>query len=53
MLIQAAPQRATILPPVAGERTGRAVWPCSEDTDWCGSFKLCSGDESEPEKEEF
>jgi hypothetical protein len=23
-------------------RTVRAVWPCTEDTDWCGGFRLRS-----------
>jgi hypothetical protein len=41
------------LPPVAGKRTGRAVWPSTEDTDWWGSFKPRSDAESEPDKEEF
>jgi len=45
--------RCAILPPVAGERTGRAVWPSTADTDWCGTFKPRSDAESEPDKEEF
>ena len=24
--------------PQRDKRSGRAVWPFSEDTDWCGSF---------------
>jgi hypothetical protein len=47
------PGRCAILPPVAGKRTGRAAWPSTEDTDWCGSFKPRSDAESEPDKEEF
>ena len=27
-----------ILPSIADQRTGRAVCPYTEDTDWCGSF---------------
>jgi hypothetical protein len=36
-----------------GKRIGRAGWPSTEDTDWCGSFKPRSDAESEPDKEEF
>lgn len=32
---------------------GRAVWPYIEDTGRCGSFKLRSDAESEPEKKDF
>ena len=41
--------RCAILPPLAGKRTGGAVWPTPEDANRCGSFHV----ESEPEKEEF
>lgn len=27
-------------PPVADERNHQAVWPFTEDTDWCGSFDV-------------
>jgi hypothetical protein len=26
------------LPPRRDKRTGRAVWPFTEDTDWCAAF---------------
>lgn len=29
-----------INPPVADERNGHAVWPFTEDTDWCGRFEI-------------
>jgi hypothetical protein len=45
--------RCEILPPVTAERTGRAVWPYTDDTDWWGSFKLRSEAESERDGEEF
>jgi hypothetical protein len=45
--------RCAILPPGAGKRTGGAVRPYTEDTDWCGSVKPRSDAGSEPEKEEF
>ena len=42
-----------MLPPLAGKRTGGAVWPWTEDTQRCGRFKPRSDVESEPAKEEF
>jgi hypothetical protein len=41
-----------ILPSIPGQRTGRAVCPCTEKTHWCGSFKLRSDVGSEPDQEE-
>jgi hypothetical protein len=38
------------LPSIAGKRRGRAIWPYSEDTDYCGKFKSRSDVESEPER---
>jgi len=52
-MLNLALRRCAILPPVAGKRTGRAVWPYTEDTDWCRSFKPRSDAESEPVREEF
>lgn len=36
-----------ILPPRAERHTGRAVWPYTEDTDWCGNFTETTAPPSE------
>ncbi|PZU95515.1 MAG: hypothetical protein DI527_00470 [Chelatococcus sp.] len=36
------------LPPGFDDRTGLAVWPFTEETDWCGEFAL---DEARDEEE--
>ena len=35
-------------PPGFDDRTGKAVWPFTEDIDWCGECRPVDDDGSEP-----